>query len=93
MLDLRSIHFSLLVACVGLYILVTAGQPEEIDLARSQLGEIVAVVDHWEPDWVESAALARRAAPADLDVQTDRAAGANAACGPVHSAAADGIRS
>jgi hypothetical protein len=77
-LHLRSIHFSLLVACVGLYILVTAGRPEEIDLARSQLGEIVAVVDRWEPDWVESAALAQRAAPAALDTSTDRGAG------PIH---------
>lgn len=74
-LHLRTIHFSLLAACVGLYVLLTAGRSEEIDLARSQLAEIVALVDRWQPEWVESAALDLRSQPPALDTPVARGAG------------------
>lgn len=74
-LHLRTIHFSLLVACVGLYILVSAGRPEEIDLARSQLSEIITVIDRWQPGWVENAALEVGNELPALESSADRAAG------------------
>lgn len=74
-LHLRTIHFSLLVACVGLYILVTAGRPEEIDLARSQLAEIIAVIDRWQPGWVENAAIEKRKELPAPETLADRGSG------------------
>ncbi|MDU9006931.1 hypothetical protein [Sedimentitalea todarodis] len=74
-LHLRSIHFSLLVACVGLFVLVTAGRPEEIDLAQAQLSEIVALSKAWQPDWVESAASDLRGKPRPFETPNQRGAG------------------
>ncbi|MFA3920510.1 hypothetical protein [Ruegeria hyattellae] len=74
-LHLRVIHFSLLVACVGPYILVTAGGLEEINPGRSQLAEIVAVIERWQPGWVENAARGKRNQSTTLEMPSNHAAG------------------
>ncbi|MCG6901090.1 MAG: hypothetical protein LJE68_00270 [Rhodobacter sp.] len=57
-LHLRTIHFSLIFACIGLYALITAGRSDEFDTALDQLDRIDAAVSEWDPDWLHQAALA-----------------------------------
>lgn len=53
---LRTVHFSLIAACVGLYILVTAGRSPEFDAALNQLDQIARVTAKWDEAWVQTAA-------------------------------------
>src|SRR5437660_983410 len=47
----RSVHFSIIVACLGLLALVQT-KPKDVITARSQLVEIKQVVEQWKTDWV-----------------------------------------
>ncbi|MCG8360839.1 MAG: hypothetical protein MI920_35210, partial [Kiloniellales bacterium] len=57
-LHLRTVHFSLLVACVALYGLTFASQTDEYDKAQRQLAALQDMIAGWSPTWLEASAAA-----------------------------------
>ena len=62
---IRTVHFALIAACIGLIGLVQFKKPLEVSTARSQLQEIKSAVDRWNSQEILQETLQQTGVPGE----------------------------